>query len=564
MIRWADGLRTCLLAITLVMVGGLLHTESAEAACCTGRECTEDNLIICVLKGGNWSPLPCVPLVTCALTGPQGACCNPLIGCSTTTSGLCFGNFMEEITCDEIGSCRNLPPRGACCGLINACSETIEAGCDGFGKSFVEGASCSDNLCGVLGPEGACCIGGTCQPLTGIVCSTLGGRFTPGRTCAEVNQCRPVEVTGACCSEGTCNVTTEATCDSNGGIFAEGLDCSIADLCALPEPEGACCTAGGACVESKEADCLAGSFQLGESCATDGVCDHMIPPKTGACCLGDRCEELTNAQCNSSGGAYEGDDTSCATTTCVLPPSEGACCSPTGCSEGPESTCPVGTWHENGSCVQPGLCAPPPEIACCNGYSCSMMTEEGCTLGGGTPTGASCSAGLCGTPAGACCVDEVCTGDDVDSCEGSFVEGVECPAFDCTGRGIIGGCCLPSGRCEDATRAACDFNGGSWGADRCDVRDDCDDNLPEGACCEGEQCRLATATTCGGTFSEGMICADVACGTADSGSCCAGGSCTLGSEAACADLGGVFNADGDCSDLELECPGAVRGACCAN
>lgn len=568
MTRSLERLATWVLAMAVAMLLTFSFSSTADAACCTGRECTEDNLIVCFLKGGNWSPVPCIPFVTCAITGAQGACCTPFIGyCAKTTEGFCFGGaFYEGVECSDIPSCANPPPRGACCGLVNSCDVNIEAGCKGFGESFVEGASCGDDVCGLLGAKGACCVGGGCIDFTiggGGLCA---GNFRPGQTCAQVNQCRPPVITGACCTAGMCSVTTESTCDANNGVFAPGLDCSIADLCALPEPEGACCIDATTCVESKKADCLVGSFQEAASCSDAGVCDHLIPPKTGACCLGDRCEVLTHAACNTSGGAYEGDDAACAANTCALPPTEGACCTPDGgCVEGPENACAVGTWHKEGSCLQPGLCAAPPKVACCNGFTCDMMTEEGCRLGGGTPSGASCSAGLCGAPAGACCLNEVCTGADAASCGGTFIAAESCPAFDCTGRGIIGGCCLPNGRCDDATRGQCNFAGGTWNAGLCDaVGATCDDNLPEGACCEADSCSVGTSASCGGTFHEGLTCSAAGCTVPDAGSCCSGGSCTIVNAATCAADGGAFTVGGDCDDLAAECPGAVRGACCAD
>lgn len=562
MLGWMRRALLMLVTVGVVTTGGFVVESEAEAACCSGRECTDDNLIICVLRGGNWTPLPCVPLLTCAITGAQGACCNPLLGCMQTTETLCFGTFMEGVSCDDIPSCRNLPPRGACCGLINSCSDTIEAGCDGFLESFAEGASCSDGICGLGGVQGACCMGSSCVQLPSVACF---GSFHAGKSCAEVNQCVPPQVVGACCAGGTCTETTEDTCSANNGIFAAGVTCT-ADLCAIPEPEGACCTEGGACTESRESDCLVGSFQDGASCTDAGVCDHMIPPETGACCLGDQCAELTNAQCNAQGGEYNGDASSCANVVCELPPAEGACCSPNGCSEGPESECLLGTWHENTSCLQPGLCAPIPDVPCCNGYTCSMMSEEACTLGGGTPSpggATTCSAGICGTPAGACCVNEQCTGDSAEACIGTFIETEECPAFDCTGRGILGGCCAPSGTCQDSTRAQCDRFGGTWGAETCDTRV-CQVPEPEGACCEDDGCRIGTASSCSGTFSEGLTCGEVDCQVDDTGSCCSGSSCSVVTEARCLEDGGTFVSGGTCTDLAAECPSAERGACCGN
>src|SRR5699024_1699674 len=156
-----------------------MHSPTADASCCKGTTCTDDNLILCMLSGGNWLPGPCIPLLTCSISGPSGACCNPLIGCLNSPETLCFGQFMGGMECSDIPSCRNLPPPGACCGLVNQCSNTIEDGCTGFGETFIEGDSCDDANCGFLGASGACCNAFTgCTDLpTSAAC--LGGTFRP-------------------------------------------------------------------------------------------------------------------------------------------------------------------------------------------------------------------------------------------------------------------------------------------------------------------------------------------------------------------------------------------------
>src|SRR5690625_5219573 len=172
---------------------------------------------------------------------------------------------------------------------------TIADGCDGFGETFIEGETCGSARCGLLGASGACCTSRGCTDLpTSVAC--IGGSFRPGRTCEEINQCRPPEVMGACCDRGACVETSESTCDANGGIFAANAACT-ADLCAIPEPEGACCAGEGRCVETRESDCLAGEFDDGNTCDDATLCVVVQPPHEGACCVQGQCIAATHAEC---------------------------------------------------------------------------------------------------------------------------------------------------------------------------------------------------------------------------------------------------------------------------
>lgn len=540
-----------------------IQSPTADASCCKGTSCTDDNLILCALSGGNWLPGPCIPLITCAISGGLSACCQPLLGCIDSPESLCFGQFMGGMECSEISSCRNLPPPGACCGLINQCSNTIEDGCTGFGETFIEGETCDSARCGLLGASGACCSVLGCADLPSSV-ACLGGSFRAGRTCEEINQCQPPEVFGACCQGGTCAETSESTCDVNGGIFAANASCT-ADLCTIPEPEGACCASEGRCVESREGDCLTGEFYQGETCDDATLCEVIQPPETGACCVQGQCLAATHAECNARGGDYHGDGSDCSTVRCAPPLREGACCTSGGCTQTTEDVCTDGSWHDGESCASAGICGPA-EVACCDAsLSCSLLAEEVCEQSGGTVVGAQCSAGICGTPPGACCVDEQATQDDAESCQGTFIPDVTPETVDCTGRGIVGGCCLGNGKCEPSTRSRCEFEGGSWGSATCDEESACHEPQPNGACCEASGCRVVRQDACDGAFHEGAQCTAGLCDLPDEvGACCTGSTCSISTEDECLDeLGGVFSPDADCGDLELICPGAVRGACCA-
>lgn len=196
-----------------------------------------------------------------------------------------------------------------------------------------------------------------------------------------------------------------------------------------------------------------------------------------------------------------------------------------------------------------------------------MMDEARCENSGGSVVGEVCAEGICGTPPGACCVDEAVTDDDAATCKGTFVDDVTPEDVDCSGRGILGGCCLGNGVCEETTRNACEFEGGSWSNNPCDPSGTCQEPQPRGACCEEDGCRSVRADACDdGAFHAGEECSRELCGfSTPVGACCTGSSCSVTTEEACLEEHrGVFSPDASCDALEDVCPGAVRGACCAD
>lgn len=560
--------------VMLAFVLSLGVSQRAEAACCTGTECTDDNLILCTLRGGNWSIAPCIPFVTCALTGEQGACC--MLGtianlCLPSTEGLCLSsnNFFPGSDCGSI-DCRTPPPRGACCSIFGSCDVTTEDQCQDFGSSWVEGATCDDGICGLGGAQGACCqsLGENpiCLPVPSVLC--IGGSFQAGASCNPSPCGPPPPVMGACCTNGTCTTTTETQCTVNSGIWSSQATCDIADLCAIPDPAGVCClAANGSCVDVNNAgQCVAGNFVEGESC-NQYACPPVQLPE-GACCLAGQCTTQTQAACNGMGGTYQGDNSTCQQGLCALPPSPGACCLVGGgCQEGLEAACPTGTWHENESCQTLGLCVlPDPELGCCLPSGCRQLTEDACTLAGGTVTGATCDVNAC-APQGSCCDNGTCSQGPQSACAGTWVLGGVCGVDTCPQPPAVGGCCAPNGACSDTTHAECDLIGGGWTPDVCGVRAACDVPVVTGACCKADGCSVMEESACaleGGVFSAGQTCAEVNCVVDGQGACCAGATCSELTESGCATQGGVFTLGGDCDDLAAICPSAEQGACCVN
>src|SRR5690625_7267023 len=73
-IRWLERRVGMWLIAAIACVGILLvQPADADASCCKGTTCTDDNLILCALSGGNWLPGPCIPLLTCAISGARRA-----------------------------------------------------------------------------------------------------------------------------------------------------------------------------------------------------------------------------------------------------------------------------------------------------------------------------------------------------------------------------------------------------------------------------------------------------------------------------------------------------------
>lgn len=555
------GLR--LLALALVLTGTLtiVAPQEAEAACCTGRQCTDDGIIQCLLQGGNFVPGPCIPLLTCGIAGEQGACCS-FLGCIETTASFCFGDFVPSLECGDL-DCDNLPPLGACCSALGGCSETIETECDGFGSSFVQGASCDEGVCGLGGAQGACCSPFGCADIPSILC--FDQPFEAGVSCSDPGTCQPD--VGACCSDGECIETTEEQCDTNGGIFSVDASCDDPGICDEGGP-GACCSPIG-CFEVDESVCIIGNYVDNASCSDPGVCDDEPPLPTGACCRGETClEDVTEGECNVSGGAWQGEDSTCTAGLCEIPDETGACCAPNGCQDLTEDECTVGTFFPDSSCAEPGICADDPDqIACCLPSGCQLLTAEACALAGGDNSGETrCTDNTCSaTGLGACCEEGVCSEVTQSECGGDFTVDALCADVECEGTGFTGACCAPNGSCSEVTQNQCAFIGGTFTDATCEEINFCQDEIETGACCTNTGCAVTTEGACSGEYIAEAIC-DINTCEGEFGACCTGSQCLLTTEAACDAEGGSFAADTDCqsTDLGTFCPGAQEGACCVD
>lgn len=111
---------------------------------------------------------------------------------------------------------------GACCLDADPfCSILAPTACsDAGGVAFGIGFTCPSTIC-----EGACCVGGACQQLTGNACATAGGEFYGVGV-----PCDPTPCFGACCSfDGlACNDVGQSLniCNSNAGAFWPGEVCA--------------------------------------------------------------------------------------------------------------------------------------------------------------------------------------------------------------------------------------------------------------------------------------------------------------------------------------------------
>tara|TARA_Y100001970_G_scaffold137139_1_gene168719 strand:- start:67 stop:978 length:912 start_codon:yes stop_codon:yes gene_type:complete len=97
-------------------------------------------------------------------------------------------------------------------------------------------------LIGCSDPQGACCIGGSCEALSRADCEEQGGKYfgdskseTP---CQEVVKDQPCfcKKTGVCCIQNVCRILCVSACSSAGGEYqGDGTFCDE-DSCKPPPP----------------------------------------------------------------------------------------------------------------------------------------------------------------------------------------------------------------------------------------------------------------------------------------------------------------------------------------
>lgn len=391
-------------------------TVVGVGACClpTGECLPRRTQADCALLGGTYrgdtsvcGPQTCPPVL--------GTCCRGDGTCGMETQADCianFGQFMGNMTCEQIGPCPNWE---ACCYPAGQCLLQSASYCNLNGGTIPGQPACNPNPC-PQAQAGACCdADGVCVVLTDQDCATIGGVFLgPGSQCNGQGNGAPAgaggcpQVNGACCAGIVCQQSTEEPCVNMGGTYlGDGTLCGV-QPCPQPEPTGACCDgATGFCVEATQADCaFAGLDYRGDGTTCDTV---LCAENSGACCLpNNTCVQLILPGCNLAGGEYLGDDTQCGVDPCPVF-ATGACCSPAGgCVELTQAECIGGlnVYSGDGTTCDPSPCPQPAVGACClSDGTCLVLSQVDC---GATDAlflgaGANCPGALCLLPTGGCC-----------------------------------------------------------------------------------------------------------------------------------------------------------------
>ena len=313
---------------------------------------------------------------------------------------------------------------------------------------------------------------------------------------------------GACClTSGGCQITSQSACSSQGGSYRGNNTTCQTNTC-----DGACCFADGTCTQTNQGNCTSGGGTykgVGVAC-TAGLC-------VGACCLpnGSCSDAQSRNLCSAAGGVYKGDGTTCGGSPCT-----GACCA------------------LNGSCQQ--------------------LTLTQCTGQGGTWNGPATNCGTFTCPvAGACCLsDGSCVNGQTQAQCAGLGGNWDGAATVCGAVGICErACCFGSG-CVNLTKSDCTDSAGTWQG----VLYHCNgSSCPTGACCLtlGDCVEATTPVSCaamGGTFKNGMTCAQAAC-PVPIGACCVyatGGCIANRTPQQCGIIGGTW------AGANTACP----AACC--
>jgi len=212
--------------------------------------------------------------------------------------GRCLGLPWLVATIAAVGSsageARAQIGNGACCFPNGSCDVRSVLSCTSAGGSFAGGATCAGVVC-----TGACCLpnGACAESTTSLACQGVSGAFRGRATVCADQVCG-----GACCDDnGACGISSETSCVAPKIFHGLGSACVDVD-CA-----GACCTADGECIETSQNACEVdnGVFLGLEALCADAVC-------TGACCLPDKaCIETGQGFCVQVLGSFQGRGSNC-------------------------------------------------------------------------------------------------------------------------------------------------------------------------------------------------------------------------------------------------------------
>ncbi|MBI4508586.1 MAG: hypothetical protein HY698_03045 [Deltaproteobacteria bacterium] len=238
--------------------------------------------------------------------------CNPGETCQ---GGLCKDSNGDATQCPIVTI--SVSQVGPCCGDgVVLPTEECDDG------NTVDGDGCSSTCKKQdVNPRGACCTAKGCTFLPQRECQAAGGEFHVGKTCAQINECRPA-ITGACCGKDGCQSPVEVdACKASGGVAHAGKSCHEINYCAPGEEpgdtQGACCIRG-ICyegVEIKACELKGGNAYAGRMCSQ--VECRSVEPTVGACCLDGACTDGVYAEkCQGAGGMLHVNMTCAAVNYC--------------------------------------------------------------------------------------------------------------------------------------------------------------------------------------------------------------------------------------------------------
>ena len=153
------------------------------------------------------------------------------------------------------------------------------------------------------------------DPTVSATYAGVGNNSNPGpalRISVSLGEPAP----GACCLfDGSCQQVTAVECSNLGGLF-RGPESQCASDC----DAGACCLLDGTCSDSVNAyQCIleeGGSYRGGAVLCADAICPSL---PSGSCCFSDgSCENTNSLICGINGGTYSGDGTLCAAVNCAI------------------------------------------------------------------------------------------------------------------------------------------------------------------------------------------------------------------------------------------------------
>lgn len=303
-------------------------TEALGSCCVAAGNCTNNVTQASCSNPTGWSIYTCAERSNCNSTN-NVICCfetNGVKTCTQNTPNSQCTQANNGTVVSNCSQCQNPQEEGACCSDSGECTDTTEDDCGG---TFTAGETCERVMCN----PGACCKDGMCGDLSQLNCNEIGGSFSAGLSCLDIN-CEanddddPVPPGfGACCSgfDPPCNNTTATDCDQQSGIFYEGVLCNetqTTDGCDS-DPFGACCSPNGttcrttsesACVSTVERGGVFTKYDDSIKSCDDVDCDELIDGGDGGVGWGGDIDVEPPINQGGGGMGGPGADDSCIST----------------------------------------------------------------------------------------------------------------------------------------------------------------------------------------------------------------------------------------------------------